>query len=218
MNQMQNIPIFPLPLTALPSETVPLHIFEEQFKELIQVCRKNKASGRFAEFGVFFSKNGDVKKVGTLVRIDRVLKEYSTGECDLTVTGGKRCRILNRKESNSYTTADIEFFTDESNDWDETLATEAFNLHRTLLKIITGEFPEDSTYVGRTTLSFHLAQSSGLKNSQKQRILEMRDENQRLEQIINHLTKATETIRSAHDVMSSVLCSWELLQNVTKKA
>ncbi|HUB36213.1 MAG TPA: LON peptidase substrate-binding domain-containing protein, partial [Solirubrobacteraceae bacterium] len=34
----QGFPLFPLNIVALPSETVPLHIFEERYKRMIEDC------------------------------------------------------------------------------------------------------------------------------------------------------------------------------------
>jgi Lon protease-like protein len=35
---MDEIGLFPLPLVLLPSERVPLHIFEERYRDLINEC------------------------------------------------------------------------------------------------------------------------------------------------------------------------------------
>ena len=44
------MPIFPLPLVACPSESVPLHIFEHRYRDLIAWCRQREAAGQPAEF------------------------------------------------------------------------------------------------------------------------------------------------------------------------
>jgi Lon protease-like protein len=48
------IPIFPLPLVLLPGEKLPLHIFEEKYKKMIEHCLKNNK-----KFGIINSKNND---------------------------------------------------------------------------------------------------------------------------------------------------------------
>ena len=48
------IPIFPLPLVLLPGEKLPLHIFEEKYKKMIEYCLKNNQ-----KFGIINSKNSD---------------------------------------------------------------------------------------------------------------------------------------------------------------
>jgi Lon protease-like protein len=47
------LPLFPLEVVLLPEEPLPLHIFEERYKEMIGECLKAKASGAGQqEFGV----------------------------------------------------------------------------------------------------------------------------------------------------------------------
>ena len=41
---MRDFPLFPLPLVLLPTEVVPLHIFEERYKEMIARASTSSAS------------------------------------------------------------------------------------------------------------------------------------------------------------------------------
>ena len=46
------IPIFPLPLVLLPGEKLPLHIFEEKYKKMIEHCLKNNKKFGIINSGV----------------------------------------------------------------------------------------------------------------------------------------------------------------------
>ena len=57
---MQELGLFPLPLVLVPTERLPLHIFEPRYKELISECLEGSA-----EFGlVLATGDGAVHSVG----------------------------------------------------------------------------------------------------------------------------------------------------------
>src|SRR6187431_917877 len=74
------IPMFPLTILPLPGELVPLHIFEPRYKALLQDAEANDIS-----FGIYFNHEINSSKIGALVRLESVLKRYSSGEADIIV-------------------------------------------------------------------------------------------------------------------------------------
>src|SRR3954454_20571781 len=60
-------PLFPLPLVALPSEHVPLHIFEERYKTMIGICLEQQR-----EFGIVWLGDEELKSVGCAVGVERI--------------------------------------------------------------------------------------------------------------------------------------------------
>lgn len=211
------IPIFPLPLVACPSETVPLHIFEHRYRDLIAWCRERQSAGQAAEFGIFLDYQNQVSPVGCAVRLQRVLREHDDGRLDIVVLGQSRCRMLERFHDHSYDSAQIEMVVDDEDDWDEALATRAFTLHRAFILMITGAEPEEESYSGRTSLSFFLAQTAGMMALQKQALLEMRSENSRLELLIRHFEKLINRIKTVQQVVQSVRGSWEIQQALQRR-
>jgi Lon protease-like protein len=75
-----SIPMFPLSILPLPGEMVPLHIFEPRYKQLLQDAETNDIS-----FGIFFNNTINEEKVGSLMKLETVLKRYPTGESDIIV-------------------------------------------------------------------------------------------------------------------------------------
>src|SRR5947208_1282197 len=52
------LPLFPLEVVLLPEEPLPLHIFEDRYKRMINDCLKAKAKEKGQqEFGVIFVKH-----------------------------------------------------------------------------------------------------------------------------------------------------------------
>lgn len=74
------IPMFPLAIFPLPGELVPLHIFEPRYKQLIDEVEKTDIA-----FGIFFNHVMNKEKLGSLVKLESVLKRYPGGESDIVV-------------------------------------------------------------------------------------------------------------------------------------
>jgi len=72
--------MFPLSILPLPGEIVPLHIFEPRYKQLLQDAETDDI-----EFGIFFNNVINTEKVGSLMKLESVIKRYPTGEADIVV-------------------------------------------------------------------------------------------------------------------------------------
>src|SRR6185437_14141879 len=82
--------LFPLPLVLVPTERIPLHIFEPRYKELIGECVETDG-----EFGlVLATGDGAVHEVGTRARVLEVLEELDDGSMNVVVEGGERFRLI----------------------------------------------------------------------------------------------------------------------------
>ena len=80
MNDLVNIPMFPLSIFPLPGEMVPLHIFEPRYKQLLE-----DAEARDFSFGIYFTHKSNTENLGSLVKLESVIKRYKTGESDIIV-------------------------------------------------------------------------------------------------------------------------------------
>lgn len=72
--------MFPLAIFPLPGELVPLHIFEPRYRQLLDDVEKQDIS-----FGIFFDHPSNTNKLGTLVKLESVIKRYPDGEFDIIV-------------------------------------------------------------------------------------------------------------------------------------
>lgn len=99
---MSELGLFPLPLVLLPTEQVPLHIFEERYKELIGECL---AEDR--EFGLVFADDDRVHEIGTTAAVVEVLPpEFDDGRMNIVVEGRERFRLVRLTEGRSFQTAE----------------------------------------------------------------------------------------------------------------
>ena len=80
MAEVLHIPMFPLAILPLPGELVPLHIFEPRYRQLLQ-----DAEIHDIQFGVYFSHDVNEQKVGSLMKLESIIKRYPGGETDIIV-------------------------------------------------------------------------------------------------------------------------------------
>ena len=79
MADQTRIPMFPLTIFPLPGEMVPLHIFEPRYRQLLQ-----DAEERDISFGIYFNHTLNTEKLGSLVKLESVIKRYDGGESDIS--------------------------------------------------------------------------------------------------------------------------------------
>jgi hypothetical protein len=80
MNDVVKIPMFPLSIFSLPGEIIPLHIFEPRYRQLLEDAEANDMA-----FGIYFNHVSNSEKLGSLVKLESVIKRYETGESDIIV-------------------------------------------------------------------------------------------------------------------------------------
>lgn len=80
MSDISIIPMFPLTLLPLPGELVPLHIFEPRYKQLLEDAETTDIS-----FGIFLNHQCNEKKIGSLMKLESVIKRYPGGEADIVL-------------------------------------------------------------------------------------------------------------------------------------
>ena len=80
------LPLFPLQTVFFPGETVPLHIFEDRYKQLIQDCLKEAMT-----FGipVYIDKS---LAYGTEVQLKEVVNTYVDGSMDVVCVARQALR------------------------------------------------------------------------------------------------------------------------------
>lgn len=94
MDQWARLPLFPLPTVLFPGMVLPLHIFEERYKLMINRCLEQDRS-----FGLVFLPRGleaggaaTPSEVGTTALIARV-ERVEEGRMNIVVVGGERFRL-----------------------------------------------------------------------------------------------------------------------------
>ncbi len=106
MNRL--LPLFPLQLVAFPGSAIPLHIFEERYKEMV-----GEAEARSSEFGIVLAKEEGIANAGCTVVVEQVLRRYPDGRFDLIARGQRRFEIVSLDQEKDYLRGEVEYFFDE---------------------------------------------------------------------------------------------------------
>ena len=192
------LPLFPLELVLLPHVNLPLHIFEERYKEMIGDCLKNQW-----EFGILLVLGESVKPIGCTASISEVLQRFPDGRMNILTHGRRRFEISELNEERSYLRGKPRFFDDE----EETAslgdlpkqAVEQYDRLRELVELENEAFHEPRPTAADLQLSFRLMAGLPVDLSWKQDLLELKSERERLtrvmrffEQLIEHLEQYRE--------------------------
>ena len=178
------IPIFPLPLVLLPGEKLPLHIFEEKYKKMIEHCLKNNKN-----FGIINSKNNDSLIIGCTASIDQVVGgENESREYDILVSGAERFIVKSYNTSEQYKQAYVKTWNDIDDTIDEALLQEAnVFLYEVLLKLgASSKIPQ----INMPNSSFEIASMLDIDKRAKKILLKSQSENDRLIVLKRILKKA----------------------------
>ena len=102
------IPLFPLQVVVFPRTRLPLHIFEERYKEMI-----GNAIRDHSEFGVVLAKGNGIVSAGCTVMVEEVLETYADGRMDIVTRGLRRFEIVELSGEKAYLQAEVSFFDDD---------------------------------------------------------------------------------------------------------
>ncbi|MDE2667623.1 MAG: LON peptidase substrate-binding domain-containing protein [Acidobacteriota bacterium] len=187
------LPLFPLDIVLFPKMVLPLHIFEERYKEMIGECLRSKSP-----FGVLYTHEGTTARVGCLAGILRVLKKYDDGRMDLLAQGGDRFEILHFDTSASYLQGWSESFADreEAQPPDRKAVQQLLDLFQETARILKrSEAEKVVVSPGYQGLSFQIAAGFALPKTVKQRVLEGRSETERVAVLIAYFNENLPRLR-----------------------
>jgi Lon protease-like protein len=173
---LDRFPLFPLGLVLLPGEVVPLHIFEERYKLMIDECLDSDK-----EFGIVWMSDDGLKEVGCTARVTQLVERMEDGRMNILIEGDSAFRLLRRIEDLPYPAGDVELL-DEVDDGDAAApGAAARERYAELVERVTdsrpneGDLEELDAYGMAATLDFAM--------DAKQSLLELRSEGSRLERL-----------------------------------
>ncbi len=186
---MDEIGLFPLGMVLLPTERIPLHIFEERYKELIDECIDLEQ-----EFGLVLQDDDGIREIGTRAAVVAVLERFDDGRLNVVVEGRERFRVVALTSGRVFRTADVEPLDDLEPDADEgAVGTAVENLRR--VAELAGTDAENLDPVTDAP-SFELAARVELEPKLKQGLLESRSEDERLRRVARLLEGAAQALEA----------------------
>ncbi|HET6273171.1 MAG TPA: LON peptidase substrate-binding domain-containing protein [Bacteroidota bacterium] len=180
------LPLFPLQVVLFPNSALPLHIFEERYKILMNECLEEEK-----EFGINLVHGDTVSDVGCTAVVKEVYRRYDDGRMDIAVEGRRRYE-LQRYDTLAapYLLGVVKYLNVPDEGVDEDLAHATVSLYNKLIATVyRGKLPQVSQGKVTRELSFLLAQKSGMDLLQRQRLLETLSENERLRMLHSYLAE-----------------------------
>ena len=172
--QLDSFPLFPLGIVMLPSELVPLHIFEERYKLMIGECLEQET-----EFGIVWLADDRLSEIGCAGRVDQVLEKLDDGRMNILVRGTRPFRLIERIPDLPYPAGTIEMLDDDEPGAPAEALDSARERYAALVEHVTDRRPEDSELEALD--SYGMAATIEFAPSPKQELLEERSEPRRLE-------------------------------------
>lgn len=181
----ERLPLFPLGSVLFPGLLLPLHIFEERYRQLVRDLLEQPEEQR--RFGVVTITQGhevgaealqETARVGCVAELRKV-EQYDDGRYDITTTGTARFRVDTIDDSGSYLQADVTPLTDEEGDGAGAYVpgvTKLFQRYCELLRSLGArvqgpdELPDEPVH-----LSYLVGAAVVLDRHERQRLLEAPD-------------------------------------------
>ncbi len=172
----RDFPLFPLALVALPSEVVPLHIFEERFKTMIAQCLATDH-----EFGIVWLADDGLREIGCACRIEQVLEQMEDGSSNLIARGTRPFRIIERQGHLPYPAAVVQFLVD---DVEEPDAPSLDAAHAAYAELVKRAADRETGAELETMTAYEMAATVDFGLEAKQGLLDLRSESARLRLVI----------------------------------
>jgi Lon protease-like protein len=163
MAPVRDFPLFPLGIVALPSELIPLHIFEDRYKAMIGHCIEDES-----EFGIVWLADDGLRPVGCACEIAEVLERMEDGRINLIARGTRPFRLESRQDTLPYPAGTVEFLADREEEPDAKAAEAARGAYAKLVEEATDRAPDlaeieaMSAYEMAATVEFGLDAKQGL--------------------------------------------------------
>jgi Lon protease-like protein len=191
---MSEIGLFPLELVLLPSERVPLHIFEDRYKDLIGECLAESS-----DFGLILEDEDGLREVGTRTAVLELIDTFDDGRMNVLVEGRGRFRVVALTEGKPFRTAEVEPLEDDGETATDDEIDQTIAVFRRLVAVAEAdeiEEPEPASPV----LSFELAARVDFGHELKQELLELRSERERLRRLADLLEHAAAALAREREV------------------
>jgi Lon protease-like protein len=180
------IGLFPLGLVLLPTEQVPLHIFEPRYRELIGECLEEEQP-----FGLVYADDDGLRRIGTLATVVDVTDRFEDGRLNIVVEGGGRFRLVDVTDGRSFHTGTIEALDDVHDPPPAPDVERALAVFRRLVDLTGAEVEVPEEVTGQP--SFEIGSRFELAPELKLELLEETSERRRLVRLCEIL----ETIATA---------------------
>lgn len=168
------IPLFPLNVVLFPDQTLPLHIFEARYREMIMHCQQFRSA-----FGLIFVHAGELSPTGCSARIVKTIKQYEDGRSDILTVGERIFSLIDRYDEKPYYEGDVSFLEDDFANIDASVTVDLEVLFRSCHQSLYQSQPEAFEARRGKSFAYYVASELPLDDQFRQSLLEERSEIQR---------------------------------------
>ena len=172
-----------------PGTSLPLHIFEPRYKEMISECLDRKKS-----FGVVRAKEEGVAEIGCTAEIITVAKKYPDGRMDIIAEGRERFEVMQVSQERPFLQAEVLFLRDEPGQASSEEIAQALKLQGEIIQL-AGTTPPSRSQTDSSQLSFELVGPLPLDLDFKQTLLAMKSEAERMQGVISYFEAILPNLR-----------------------
>ncbi len=137
-------------------------------------------------FGIVLNSDGVMATVGCSVTISKRIKNNDDGTLDIVVKGIQKFQLNEIYEDRPYLRCQPTWLTEDRDDVQTELLERVITQHMRLLEL-AGRTVRPSLYQDVDYISYVIARNAGLEVRQKQSLLELLSENDRIKYLIDHL-------------------------------
>jgi Lon protease-like protein len=210
------VPLFPLSHVLLPGMPLPLHIFEQRYRDLLDDVAEAPDG---ASFGVVALRSGteartrhtrenalDVEEIGTLAEILEV-ETADDGTSDVLSVGSRRFRITALvPDGRAYLRAEVEFLDEADGDLNpeqDTRARELIEVYDAILTRLAGRATGAELPADANQLSYQIAARLPLPPSERQALLCEPTTSARLERVARLLRREIALLQGTRSIAVS---------------
>lgn len=158
---------------------MPLHIFEPRYKELIRRCVETES-----EFGIVLEQDGGVAKLGCSAQVVEISQEYEDGRMDITVEGRRIFEILELFQDKPCLEASARILLDDPDPKTIAAPAEVIQAYEKCHELLYGSTPDEIDRDEHPSLAYAIAEDLPIDLDDKQALLSLRDENERLARLL----------------------------------
>jgi Lon protease-like protein len=185
------LPLFPLHVVVFPRTLLPLHIFEDKYKEMV-----GEAIRDGTEFGIVLARDKGILNAGCTVAVEKVLKRYDDGRLDILSGGRRRFEILSLDQEKDYLRGSVQFFDDDDTDpVPPDLRARVLERYKVVLELRESE-PAPEPALEDRQLSFQLAQVVDDLDF-RHTLLRLRSEPERMQRLVEFFDRELPKLRVA---------------------
>jgi len=192
-----NLAQFPLQLVVFPGETIPLHIFEPRYRELISDCKNLNIP-----FGITPNIEGEMQDVGTSMQLQQIKKRYPDGRLDIVAHATHTYQIERfqvTSETKRYTTAEV------VQRATSTISDPTYDLHiRTLMQELYSVMRIPKKKIPDQFKLYHIVHKIGLSLMEEYQLLCMANYVDQQRHVINRLETILPQVREMEEIRKRI--------------